>query len=325
MITRIPGRVFEMVGQHVYGDIYLYFQSNRIKAIEDTAFAGIGDKVTELNLFNNTLTHIPVAIGTLRALVNLDLTQNPIMSLDALVLTNLSPSLNSFAVSMGNFSAFPTELKLLTNLTVLTLEEVGFPVIDRHAFYGQKQTLEQLEIRNSVLMDLPKAMCDLEKLKTPLIQDNNMTTLNNFSTECSLTSVTGIHLWHNTITAIYDHDISGFINAEFLDLSRNPISYISNDAFKHNINLTTIYLSSTRLHILPVTITTLPNIKGVWLSGLFNCSCATMSGFKAWGQNVLMHDPYLLSGASCDQLYIGVEEYILKQLPNCTANNRGSQ
>ena len=325
MITRIHGRVFESVGQHVYGEIYLDFLSDRLKVIDSAAFAGIEDKLTHLNLRNNSLTNIPVAIGTLRVLLSLDLRQNPIMSLDAHVMTKLSPSLHSFALSMCNFSIFPSELKLLTNLTELTLEEIRFPTIDRHAFSGQKQSLVSLEIRESILKDLPKAICDLAKLKRPQIQYNNMTTLNNFSRECSLTSVTNINLWHNTITGINDDDFSGFINTEFLSLSNNPISYISNDAFKHNVNLTTIYLSSTHLHILPVTITILPNIQTVSLHDtLINCSCATMSGFKSWGQNILVHKPHLLSGASCDQLNMKVEEYIFKQLANCTAGSSGS-
>ena len=145
-----------------------------------------------------------------------------------------------------------------------------------------------------------------------------MPTLGNFSTDCSLTQVTRIHLWNNTITAIYDKDFSGFTNVEYLDLNQNPIGFISKEAFKHNINLTNIDLSITHLHLLPTTLTTLPKLNTVILSGLYNCSCATMYGFKNWGQTFLVNkSPYLMYGAACYDSYIGVEEYILKQLPNC--------
>ena len=318
LLTKIPGRVFEKLGKHVYGHIYLNVQSNRLTSIEESAFAGIENKMTVLNLDNNSLTHIPVAIGTLRNLHDLQLTQNPIKSLDANVLSNIGPSLDYFSLSMGHFSTFPTEMKLLTNLTELRMKEVRFSVIDRHALSGQAPTLAQLEIWDSILKELPKALCDLSNLKTIIIQHNNMSTLGNFSTECSLTQVTRIHLWNNTITAIYDKDFSGFTNVEYLDLNQNPIRFISKEAFKHNINLTHIDLSITHLHLLPTTLTTLPKLNTVILSGLYNCSCATMYGFKNWGQTFLVNkSPYLMYGAACYDSYIGVEEYILKQLPNC--------
>ena len=326
-LTTIPGQVFEHLGSHVYGEIIMSLESNRISVIDDTAFAGIEDKVTDLNLKYNSLTHIPVAIGKLRKLRGLHITHNPIKSLrlDTRVLSSLSPSLNFLSLSMGEFSTFPTELKLLTNLTNLIMKEIPFQGIDRHALSGQSQTLEQLEIWDSNLNEFPKALCDLSNLQyDTIIQSNNMTTLGNFSEECSLMKVSRLHLWNNTITAIYDNDLSGFSNLDYLDLSRNPISFISNQAFKHNTKLTYIDLSLTNLHILPIAITALSNLNSVILSGTYKCSCGDMSGFKDWGQKFLVNNTYLVYGSFCQKpfnssyIYIGIGEYILKELPHCS-------
>ena len=315
MIARIPGRVFEKVGRFVYGDIILSLQSNRIYDINVDAFVGIEGKVTVINLSNNTLTYLPAAIRTLSRLEDLDLTKNMLQSLDGGILSNIGKSLKYLALGMKSILTISTELTNLKNLTTLRLEEMGAIDIDKNAFSGQALTLIQLEIYYSFLDGMPEAVCQLTKPINFIFYYNNITTLNNISAVCSLPSVGYFDLYNSSITAIYDDDLSGFLNLTSLSLNNNPLRYISSGAFKNNLYLSTLYLSGTELHYLPVAITVPPRLTDVILSGPYNCSCATMSGLRAWSQRAA--DQWPLAGGFCDGLYISLQEYFIKELPKC--------
>ena len=315
LISSLDGRPFEKLGQFIYGDTLLSLQSNQIHDIHPDVFVGVEGKLNTIILSNNSLSYLPVAFSSLTRLTQLDLSENPLRSLDGNVISTIGKTLQYTSLSMEHFAIFPSELANMRNLSSLKLEGVAVSDFDKNAFTGSAHSLGQLEINYSYLDGIPLAVCKLTSVRTLIFNSNNMTTLGNISTVCPVLPVEYLDLYNNSITNIYDDDLSGFPNLIRLWLNRNPVRYISPGAFKNNVNLTDLTMDGTELHYLPVAITALPHLNSVSLSGAFNCSCASMSGLRSWGQRVAQHWP--LYGGFCDVTYISLQEYFTNELPKC--------
>ena len=315
LISSLDGRPFEKLGQFIYGHTILSFQSNQIHDIHPDVFVGVEGKLNTIDLSNNNLSYLPVAFSSLTRLTELNLSENPLRSLDGNVISTIGKTLQYISLSMEHFSIFPAELANMRNLSILKLEGVAVSDFDKNAFTGSAHSLWELKINYSFLDGIPLAVCKLTSVRTLIFNSNNMTTLGNISTVCSVPTVEYLELYNNSITSIYDDDLSGFPNLIRLWLNRNPIRYISPGAFKNNVNLTDLIMHATELHYLPVAITAPPHLDYVSLSGLFNCSCASMSGLRSWGQRVAQHWP--LCCGTCDVTYISLKEYFTNELPKC--------
>ena len=109
-LTTIPAYAFKNLSAVNATSIDLYLYDNRISSIQNHAFNGVENAVTYLNLKNNNLTHLPIALTELSSLQRLNLLGNPLGKLDVQVLSNISSSLNSFSIFLFRFTSFPNEL-----------------------------------------------------------------------------------------------------------------------------------------------------------------------------------------------------------------------
>ena len=121
--------------------------------------------VKNLNLANNNLTHLPLALTELSSLHSLNLIGNPLVSLNGQVLANISHSLTSLYISVDKFSRFPNELGMLSSLTHLTMKGIKFPMFHSTIFRSFQNSLVYLDMPQAYFESIPAAVCRLKVLK----------------------------------------------------------------------------------------------------------------------------------------------------------------
>jgi Leucine-rich repeat (LRR) protein len=125
-LTIIPNNAFENLMSLNAIDIELQLNDNKIHTVESNAFNGIANATTSLQLQNNNLTTLPVAVRHMFNLKKLDIHDNPLHSLDASVMSNIGRSLTYFSLDLGHFNEWPQELHYLLVLKSLTLNNIPF-------------------------------------------------------------------------------------------------------------------------------------------------------------------------------------------------------
>ena len=158
-LTTIPSHVFENISSASTQEITIDLDNNFISVIEIGAFAGIENLVKDLELENNYLTHLPLALKELSSVKSIGLLGNPLLNLDASVLAALSNTLKIFYVDINRFASFPGDIDLLSTLTDLTMTGFNLSVINSTAFNGFEDTLTRLQISHAKFHHVPVAVC----------------------------------------------------------------------------------------------------------------------------------------------------------------------
>lgn len=89
----------------------LILDSNEIDSIADDAFAGSEDSLIVLHLHYNQLQELPVAVGSLRKLMGINLQGNPMPDFRKDVLQNVSSSLQFISMGSVEMPKWPSNLK----------------------------------------------------------------------------------------------------------------------------------------------------------------------------------------------------------------------
>ena len=267
-LTSIPAYAFQNLSAVNASSIYIYLEDNHIVNIELHAFSGIEDAVTILNLANNNLTHLPLALEELSSLRNLNLLGNPLANLDATVLANISSKLNTFTISLENFSRFPNELNVLTKLSTLTIYNVQVPILHSMAFKGFENSLSFLDMSYASFESIPAAVCRIKSLRT--FTSNNSPNLSKYNAsifdECThrMTTVTYLTLQHDQLT-IFPKLASVFPNLQFLDLSHNLLYFIESTSLAGLSSLTTLDVRGNQLTCVPSAINRATNLRTLYM------------------------------------------------------------
>ena len=119
----MPSRIFQP------STILIFAPNNLISNMEMRAFSGVEHKLIYMHLDINKLTHLPSALTELSALRNLHLVFNPLISLDATVLANLSSTLVDVSISVDRFASFPSDISRLTKLEALVIFDITSNVL----------------------------------------------------------------------------------------------------------------------------------------------------------------------------------------------------
>lgn len=164
-LTTIPNYAFKNLGSIHATTMHLQLDSNMITTIDVYAFNGIENTVTILQLQNNKLRSVPSAVGHLRHLEYLDISNNPLLRFGSSDMSAVGQSLQTLYVSLHTFSVWPTELAYLNRLEHLTLYDIPYQHINSTAFQGLEKTLKTLTIKKApMLRKVPSAICQLSKL-----------------------------------------------------------------------------------------------------------------------------------------------------------------
>ena len=384
-LTSIPAYAFQNLSAINASSVLIFLSDNHIVNIELHAFSGIEHTLTYLNLANNNLTHLPLALEELTSLKTLNLLGNPLLSLDATVLANISGKLNDFSISTAKFSSFPHKLDVLTKLTSLTINDIKVPLLHSTVFHSFQNSLTSLEMSYANFESIPAAVCRLKSLRT--FTSNNSPNLSKYNAsifdQCThrLATVTSLTLQYdklsifpitaavfpklqyldlahnllhfipstalismsflsslyisynrftsipsainratnlqtlyvdnNQIDTVEDFDLLRLHNLTKIDLSDNPLDYISPYAFKHNPLLNYINLYYTMLERIPQALIGLKHLLNIFISRSIECSCNALVYLQHWNVSAVTIHATCSSGKP-------VKTFLTTDLPNCS-------
>ena len=388
-LTSIRANAFKNLAMTSTMNITIWLQNNSIHNIDDEAFNRIEHVVVSLNIANNNLTSLPRALGRLTKLGELNLLNNPLITLDQTVMTNIGQTLNTFAFDCQLFSTYPTELRFLQTLKHLTISNIPFYRLPSNAFDGFETSLLDLDMPNSNLEKLPDALCRLVNLssltvnssrslnkygsiifeqcynqnvihiKTLKLLDNNLTKFpdvftylpnlevlnldhnqlslleipinmynasfkirelylrfNNFiripPSVNSFPDLEKLELQYNQITSIHDYDLFRLSKLRQIGMDINPVTYVSPNAFKGNLELSWIGLAGAKLTQVPRGVVSLPKLNIIFLHGnTITCGCIEMHYLKTWNVSSIV------IGGSCHITGEPLTRYITGDLRLC--------
>lgn len=344
----------------------------------------IWNSVGTLDISYNNFSAMPMAIGQMTSLDNLEMHHNPILSLNKTIMQAIGDTLKILSISLSSFNTWPTELRYLRSLTLLELHAIPFSNLSANAFHGLEY-LEVIAITESKLMNPSEVICYLPNSlkafyvnKGAYLYDNdsinfqpcggqslismslNYDTLRSFPNiinvlhslqtislggnqiehiddkliprECGLYFLyLGFNLFtripfavtkcqhlmtlnfkNNIIKYLEEPDLTGLNNLQYLDLSNNPIVYISPHAFRNNPNLKQLIMENTQLGSVPEAVASLSHFSELYIDGgkPVHCSC-DMSYMRHW-----LSKSVYISG-ECNSSSKNISTFIKTTLQSC--------
>ena len=266
MLTTVPAFVFENLSALNATNISISLLVNQIANIDTHAFSGIANIVTAIDLSNNALTHLPLALTELSSLQTLSVSANPIVSLDSRVLSKLSKTLQKFDIYMDKFSQFPTELQMLTAIKSLTIANTffPFPVSDTSIFQGFENTITTLKLTAATVDRIPAAFCRLTSLHTFILSLPNGLSKNSSTIfdACnhSMPNVTSLTLTYGDLTTLPEL-AAIFPNLEHLDIHDNRFQVIESRSVAGLHALTFLDISNNFFTRIPSNIAKVANLR----------------------------------------------------------------
>ena len=213
--------------------------------------------MTKLDLHQNNLTHLPLALAELSSLQNINLLRNRIVKLDAQILANISSSLNNFHISVDRFSSFPNELRVITTLSELTINGITFPMLNSTVFHNFEHSLVSLEMSHSSSERIPAAVCRLKSLKS--FTSNHSPNLSRYHSSIfdacthAMTNVTSLRLQYYPLTSV-PMLVHIFPKLEKLYFAFNDLRFFKNNTLAGLTSLTLLDLDHNKLTLIPFAI-----------------------------------------------------------------------
>ena len=150
--------------------------------------------------------------------------------------------------------------------------------------------------------------------------------LKNFICFCKLVSIPGaINLFshleqcdlrNNRIETVERHSFDGLRHLWFINLSNNPIIYISKFAFRNLDKLSSLYLGRTMLKTIPQAVQNIPNLNHLYQTNV-TCSCGE-PWMKEWADVMSRKlSPYKVEGA-CRNSNETLSDFVFNRLQTCS-------
>jgi Leucine-rich repeat (LRR) protein len=266
---------------HLLEEVHL--DSNLLNSLPDDAFDGFKDTLIILSIASSGLTQVPKALSALSRLNLLDLSDNNILDVNGrpgIEQLNSFPcasTLEKLHILSIGLSVFPN----LSNLTQLsTLNLYNNRLTD--ASSGSLATsLTSLYLDDNQLSSVPAFVSNLSNLYSLSLSFNKITEI---SFDLFPPSLIDLYLWDNKITKITDATSKLQSSLRSVYLSFNPLSTISNSAFKNLVSLSDLHLYSTSMTRIPLALTSLTNLQTLELSTnpFLSCQCPAEPELVQW-------------------------------------------
>ena len=232
-------------------DVSLQRNNLSVDGIGISAFRGIADSVISLNLTDNDLNSIPLAIGSLKRLQILYLKDNPIKSIDSRVFRSLRNTLGYLEISLPYVTKWPDAMHYLTSLKGLEVESFYHTITD-DAFSGFRSSLTDLKFRDVNFTTLPSAVCKLQNLRSlSITNDMNIDGKNFIYCNPSLATLKKLILSDNHWMATFPHLFTSFPNLTYVEIFGSGISFIDDNFIPNNTMVSTLKLTESNLTTLP--------------------------------------------------------------------------
>ncbi|KAK3096219.1 hypothetical protein FSP39_024584 [Pinctada imbricata] len=155
----------------------ILLRNNHIRSIDAHGFHGAANTLIELDLSNNELHYLPVALSELESIKKLDVSGNPIEyghNFNESVMKSIGDTILEFSFGGSSLSSWPRSLKHFPLLQSLTLDGTSdrLTIVPPDGFHGFTTTILKLNIRNTKLIGVPLGISRLRNLRE-LHFDNN--------------------------------------------------------------------------------------------------------------------------------------------------------
>ncbi|XP_026476085.1 toll-like receptor 7 [Ctenocephalides felis] len=243
LLFELPKGLFYRLEQLLVLDL----SSNQLSShhIDENIFTGL-IRLIVLNLSNNALTRIDSkTFKDLFFLQILDLKNNSIGYVDE---NAFLPLYNLHTLNLAENRLHQIDNNLFNGLFVLsklTLNNNLINSIDINAFKNCSD-LKQLDLSSNQITRIPKAIQDLQMLKSLDLGENLIENVENDSFK-NLNQLTGLRLIDNRIGNLSKPMFQNLPNLQVLNLAKNKIQQIDRDTFDGNQNLEAIRLDKNFL------------------------------------------------------------------------------
>ncbi|XP_026465274.1 toll-like receptor 7 [Ctenocephalides felis] len=243
LLFELPKGLFHRLEQLLVLDL----SSNQLSShhIDENIFTGL-IRLIVLNLSNNALTRIDSkTFKDLFFLQILDLKNNSIGYVDE---NAFLPLYNLHTLNLAENRLHQIDNNLFNGLFVLsklTLNNNLINSIDINAFKNCSD-LKQLDLSSNQITRIPKAIQDLQMLKSLDLGENLIENVENDSFK-NLNQLTGLRLIDNRIGNLSKPMFQNLPNLQVLNLAENKIQQIDRDTFDGNQNLEAIRLDKNFL------------------------------------------------------------------------------
>lgn len=249
-ITELPRQLFMC-----HGLKYLDLSDNELQAIP-VAISSLVN-LQHLNLNRNTLTSIPDTMKALKYLLFLDLSLNPLEKLPDAI-TNLT-ALQELYLNDTYLEYLPGNFGRLANLRILELRDNYLMILPKSL--SRSTELTRLDIGQNEIQQFPEVIARFLKLKELWLDCNNLTSIP--PTVKLLESLVHLEASNNLIEELAPE--IGFCSQLMdISLSSNTLAQLP-DSIGQLTKLTTLKLDNNRLYSLPDTIGHLSNLEELML------------------------------------------------------------
>jgi Leucine-rich repeat (LRR) protein len=261
-LQSLPRDAFKMLASFNASIVELQLYYNNINFIDDNAFDGINNTVTILQLQYNALTTLPTAIGKLRALEYLDVTNNSIISLNPSVLQGIAQSLKTLHLDLSYFRVWPDALSSLHALSLLHIYNLNLKFLNASAFFGFHNFLTDLTISQTSIVDqVSTAACQLPNLNYFRLHGFDMpkqgvSILNNCFAIRNVFSLEMI----NNLTQFPSDIFKAFPYLTDLRLGQNLLEYIESEYIPASNVLSRLDLNTNRFKRIPAAVNSMANL-----------------------------------------------------------------
>ncbi|CAG5124725.1 unnamed protein product [Candidula unifasciata] len=265
---------------------FIDLQDSPLSTMDDDVFHESINTLATIYLSNVRFSKFPNAIGRLRALNLLSITNGNITDWNDDAWDNLAQTLNTLDLDNAGVTSWPMWIKNFTKLTELTISHASFSTIPDNALDGVANTLTSLSLDNNRLTIVPKAVSNLKSLQTLSLSENHITNLdwlphyskldslsinNNYLSNATHVSqalsyfnetLFSLDINYNLLTAI--PDFSALSKVNMLDFSHNKIHDPNSGAAATDTSL--FDLSYNSLSFCPRILSTLVLVTDIGLS-----------------------------------------------------------
>ena len=272
----------------------LSFFGGQMQRLPHIAFHGFEWTLQKLWFKNTNLIAVPIALQDLKSIVELHFDDNIYVG-DAGILipafAGMTSSLNTLSLENNNLTAFPSVLLTLEGIHNLSLARNNLQFISDQAVsrIGRNQ-LTTLNLQQSNLNRIPGALS-------------------------KIISLVNLDLTNNSITTIEKNDLQKLTNLKSLNISYNPLEYISKSTFYDLRSLVELVLHDTMLFQVPEAVQNLPNLQQLDLSNdpaTIECNCnlqwlwCYMNSYNKTGIKI---------SGDCSTIVMSVNNYALQRIP----------
>ena len=318
------------------GVVFLDLQENPLITLDASVMIKLGRSLQTLYISFNNFSSFPTELHFLNKVWSLAISHIPFTRLNTNAFDGLESSLTKLILSDTKLEQIPAAICHLTNLKQLSVSS-SHNLIDEASIFEEcshsMQSLTTLTLSSNHLKHFPR-MCSLfPNLKALQLESNYLHAIESEVVQCyaflqglylqynnfvripasinKLSNLTALNFRYNKIQSIEDYDVFLLHQLSEIDVSLNPLSYVSPNAFKNNPLLTKVDFSHTQLDRIPTAIIHLSKLNSFYMSGRpIACSCSEMSYLKYWNVLLISTLPTCSTGEP-------VKTYIMSILPYC--------